>query len=66
MKKLSASLATVIAAVAVASSPVAASTANTGTRGPAEEPTWFLPFLLAAVAIALVCGVLAAKGTRSR
>ncbi len=58
MKKLSAMFAIVLVTVAATSSVVAAAggTANTGTFGPAEEPTWIAPVLAAAVLI-LAIGV---------
>ena len=62
MKKLTTILAVVTTAVLLAAVPAGAeSTANTGTAGPAEEPTWVIPFV---VAFAVICAVIALWGTR--
>ena len=69
MKKLLATLAIVITTSASLSTAAAGATANTGTFGPAEEPTWVIPFLVAAVLIAAVVaflGVRRGRADRSR
>jgi amino acid transporter len=62
VKKLIATPAAVIATLVVLATPAAAeATANTGTVGPADEPTWVIPFV---IAFAVICAVVAILGTR--
>jgi hypothetical protein len=64
MKKLLTILATVTATVALAAGPAAAeSTFDTGTYGPAEEPSLAVPLVIAFV---VICALAAIIMSRSR
>ncbi len=62
MKKLLALPALVTTAVLLAAVPaMAESSADTGTYGPAEEPTWVVPFVIAFVVICALAAVIMAR-----
>ena len=66
MKKLTTILAVVTTAVVLAAAPAGAeSTANTGTYGPAEEPTWVIPFVIAFAVVSMVVALLGTRRNRA-
>jgi hypothetical protein len=66
LKKLMALPALVTTAVLLAAAPaMAESSANTGTYGPAEEPGWIVPAVIAFVVICAVAAVIMARTPKS-
>lgn len=61
MKKLLAVVAVVAATVVLATAPAAAGTANTGTFGPADEPTWVLPLVGVFILLGIVFAIRVAR-----
>jgi len=64
VKKLTAIAATVVVAIIALATPASASTWDTGTFGPAEEPTWVIPLVALFVLAGIIAAVVSARRPR--
>jgi hypothetical protein len=64
VKKLSAIPAVLVTVVLTAAPSAAATTTDTGTVGPADEPTWVIPLVAAFAAVGFVAALLSARRPR--